>query len=155
MVPRWFSWFWDMTINVIREIIKWFLRDFKSMNVEEMYIPEICNWPSVHSFLMIIYKGYSAGPLKNVWVCFILKEVHILTNLCLYNVGNCIHAEKVKVAFVTCEKDVSYFLNQNSLMPLVQLTLPGNFETLEAGIFQTCFFNGFPSLFPFVCAHFY
>jgi len=48
---------------------------------------------------------------------FILKEVHMLTNLCLYNVRNYIHAEKVKVAFVTCEKELSTFLKQNSLMP--------------------------------------
>lgn len=68
---------------------------------------------------------------------------------------NYIQAEKLKDAFVPCEKELSCFLKQNSLMPLVQLTLPDNFETLEAKIFQTCFFNIFPSLFPFVCAHIY
>lgn len=64
--------------------------------------------------------------------------------------GKNIYAEKTEVAFVTCEKELSYFLKQNSLMPLEQLTVPGNSETLEAEIFQACFFNIFPSLFPFV-----
>lgn len=41
---------------------------------------------------------------------------------------NYVYAEKVKVAFVACEKKWIYFLKQNSLMSLVQLTLTGNFE---------------------------
>lgn len=59
---------------------------------------------------------------------------------------NYVYTEKVKVAFVACEKKLIYFLKQNSLMSLVQLTLPGNFETKT---FQICFFN--LSIFVSIC----
>lgn len=37
---------------------------------------------------------------------FYFKRSPYIKNLCLYNVRNYIYAEKVKVAFVTCEKEL-------------------------------------------------
>lgn len=91
------------------------------------------------------FKG--SPHIKKIYAYRCYKHIICYSHMICYIMSEILYVEKVKVVFAICEKELSYFLKQNSLMLLVQFTHTGNFETLEAENFQACFFNSFSFFF--------